>query len=477
MKSKSSRNIFFVLAILFFVSLFSCKSVDSHVRKNSSTKTPNIIFIYTDDQRQDAAGFNNNDVIITPAIDQMAERGLQFSNANVVFALCSPSRAALLTGRYGSANGVLHLNSKLNDGEKSLASYLKEAGYQTAVSGKWHIKQAPKKLGFDRFSYFYSNGTYYGRKIINMQDTVYPEIHCDEYCVNSSIEFINEMAEDGKPFFLFHNTQTPHMNGKLIWDAKDEILAKYNQAEMPVASNRYDDLSTKPEYLKKVRNRRQAKKYGYPDSVAIQKHTKEYYSVITEMDDALGRLFSAIEEKGLMDYTYIFFMSDNGWMLGDHGFTSKVLPYRPSTQVPMFVLGPGLQKGISDKLVLNIDAFPTILDLAGVELPENIHGESFAPLLKGEDQEFRKAFVYEGLGNYGGAKPNLTVVNNKYRFILTYEDKSLEKVIHHELYDQENDPQEMNNLYGNEKYEETSKELQVYIDNHIENILKQKLTK
>ena len=440
-------------------------------KEEIESERPNFIFIYSDDQRQDAAGFSGNETIITPELDRFAQKGIRFTKANVVFALCSPSRAALLTGRYGSANGVLHLDSDLNENEKTIASYLREAGYQTAISGKWHLGLEPKNAGFDFYAYFKGNGTYYGRTIFDMGEKVNPEIHCDEYCVNRSIEFLKEASKSNNPFFLFHNTQLPHMNGKLIWDAKPETLNKYNQAEMPVAKTRNDDLNNKPEYLKTVRNRIKAKDYGYPDSVAIQKHTKEYYSVITEMDDALGRLFKTIEELELLDNTYIFFMSDNGWMLGEHGFTSKVLPYHPSSSVPLFILGPNVKVRTDENLILNIDMVPTMLDLAGVEVPKNIHGKSLKGVLSGKEHFVRNAFVYEGMGNYGGAKPNLTVVSKAYRYVVTYEDESLSKVIFRELYHQQKDPDEMHNLAKNAKMEEIVVQMNRVIENHRKVIL------
>ncbi len=456
-----------ILGIIVTSLLFSfCKN-----QTKDSEQRPNIIFIYSDDQRQDAAGFNGNDIIITPELDRFAQKGIRFSNANVVFALCSPSRAALLTGRYGSANGVLHLDSDLNRSEKTIASCLKEAGYSTAISGKWHLGREPKNAGFDFYTYFKANGTYYGRTIFDMGEKVNAQIHCDEYCVNRSIDFLKDAALKKQPFFLFHNTQLPHMNGKLIWDAKKETLEKYDQTEMPVSKSRFDDLDNKPEYLKSVRNKIKAKDYGYPDSIAIQKHTKEYYSVITEMDDALGRLFKTIEELGLTENTYIFFMSDNGWMLGEHGFTSKVLPYRPSSSVPLFVIGPDIKPDSNSNLVLNIDMAPTILELAGVEIPDNIHGESITGILLGKKQEYRDAFIYEGLGNYGGVKPNLTVVSEDFRYIVTYEDESLQKILFRELYNQKQDYDEMNNLINNSSYKNVIDEMQKLVNSHKAEVL------
>ncbi len=262
------------------------------------------------------------------------------------------------------------------------------------------------------------------------------------------------------------------MDDKLQWDAKAETLARYNAADMPVAKSRMDDLSTKPDYLKQVRNRTQAAEYGYPAAGAIQQHTKEYYAVLSEMDDALGRLFQTIDRLELRKNTYIIFMSDNGWMLGEHGFTSKVLPYRPSTHVPLFILGPGLSPRTEDGIALNIDIAPTLLNLAGISIPASMHGKSLVPLLTRQADKIREAFVYEGLGNYGGAKPNLTVISKQYRYIETYEDESLRKVVFQELYDQLKDPAEMINLASDQSYQTRVDECKTLIKQHQDTILK-----
>ncbi|WP_373330776.1 sulfatase-like hydrolase/transferase [Salmonirosea aquatica] len=434
-------------------------------------KKPNFIVILTDDQRFDALQANNNPVILTPNLDRLVKRGKNFTNAHVVFSLCSPSRAAVLTGRYGSANGVLELDSKLNPGEKTIANYLKAAGYYTGVSGKWHVDQSPKELGFDFATTFYSNGTYYGRKINDQGNIVQPAEHCDLYCARRSIEFLERAGAD-RPFFLFHNTQLPHMNDKLAWPAPDSIRARYQEADMPVAANKDDDLSDKPAYLKTVRNRTQAKEYGYPDKDKIQAHTKDYYSVLSEMDAFVGSILKKVEELGIADNTYIIFISDNGWMLGDHGFTRKVLPYLPSTHVPMAIIGPGIAASENSSLVLNIDLMPTILDLAGLKIPGNIHGESLKEILLGKEKNVRDHFVYEGLGTYGGAQPNLTVVSGPYRYIVTYEDDKLDRVNFRELYRIDDDPDEMTNLARGAAYTTTVKKMQRFIDLHRKEVVK-----
>ena len=426
--------------IILLLSALYCSCISERSEK------PNFVIIYTDDQQYKGLGINGNPIVLTPNIDRMAEGALQFTNANVAFSLCSPSRAALLTGRYGSANGVLGLGSALKDGEVTLASIMQDAGYTTALSGKWHIQQHPETLGFDHTSFFLSNGTYYGRMVIQEGDTLYPAVHVDQYGVQYSMDFIEQCAQKQEPFLLFHCPQTPHMNGQLIWDVKESTKQRYDVHQMPVPLSRLDSLNGKPELLKQVRNLTKAREYGYPDSLAIQTHTRDYYSVITELDGFLGDLFDKIEKIGVADNTYIIFMSDNGWMLGDHGFTSKVLPYRPSTHVPFWISGPNIKATISDALVSNLDIMPTVLELAGVELPQNLHGLSLKQIIEDENEEIRDHFIYEGLGSYGNSPYNLTLITKQYRYIVTWNDQGMNEVAYRELYDQKEDPNEIENL-------------------------------
>jgi arylsulfatase A-like enzyme len=447
--------------VVFFTLLLLCTNVCIAQQK------PNFIIILTDDQRFDAVRANGNQAIQTPNLDRLFRQGKRFTNAHVVFALCSPSRAAILTGRYGSANGVLELDSKLNKGEKTMANYLKEQGYYTGVSGKWHVDRSPQALGFDFATTFYSNGTYHGRKINDQGKMVQPTEHCDAYCARRSLDFLEMAAAKKEPFFLFHNTQLPHMDHKMEWPAGDTTRARYQAADMPVAANKDDDLSTKPEYLKTVRNRTQASVYGYPDKDKIQ----DYYAVITEMDAFVGSILKKVNELGMAESTYLIFLSDNGWMLSDHGFTSKVLPYQPSTHIPMCVIGPGVSPSVNTGLVLNIDIAPTLLDLAGTKVPPAMHGKSLREVLHGKQNAVRSSFVYEGLGRYGGAQPNLSVVSDKYRYIVTYEDEKLDRVSFRELYDLEKDPHEMQNLASSRQYASQIKNFEKTIDHHRQEIV------
>lgn len=303
-------------------------------------ESPNLIVIYTDDQRADALGAMGNAAIQTPELDKWAARGRRFTNANVVLSLCSPSRAALLTGRFGSSNGVTGLGGKLRRGQSTFAQRLKERGYATAMVGKWHLGTKVPSAGFDFRCYFHANGRYHKRPVWDNGKRVTPEEHVDAYCVQRSIDFLEGASKRDAPFVLFHNTQLPHMDHRLSWPAAASVRKRYRDDAMPLAPSWRGDLTGKPAHLAKVRNRSQAQSYGYADAAAIRKHTGDYYSVITELDAMLGRLLGAVERLGLLENTYVVFMSDNGWLLGDHGMTSKVLAYAPSVRVPLFVLGP-----------------------------------------------------------------------------------------------------------------------------------------
>ena len=168
-----------------------------------------------------------------------------------------------------------------------------------------------------------------------------------------------------------------------------------------------------------------------------------------QLDGFLGRLFDAVERLKLDRNTYIVFASDNGWLLGEHRLTSKILAYDPSTRVPMAIAGPGLRPRTEAAIVLNLDIAPTLLDLAGLSIPKSMQGRSLAPLLKGGRENWRQSFVYEGLGSYGGTKPVLAAITSRWKLIHHWDDVAsvTEKApAFVELYDLGADPDETRNL-------------------------------
>ncbi|MBI1247851.1 sulfatase-like hydrolase/transferase [bacterium] len=430
----------FLLSLLCVVAVVS---VASSLRADD--KRPNIIFILTDDHRWDGLAILGNEKIHTPNLDKLCAQGTRFKNAFVTLAICSPSRAACLTGRYGSANGVTKVGSaSIKKGEPTFARALKEAGYMTGVTGKWHLGNAPKDCGFDFAATCWSNGTWYNREFnINGKSQKVPGF-VDDVTVDQSLKFISQATEADKPFALFLCTQVPHMDHRHTWPAKEEFLKQYDVDEMPLPETWNDDLQGKPGYLGTSRSRTQALSYGYDDPHKIREHARDYYASVQQMDEAVGKFLDELERRKLRENTWIILMGDNGWMLGEHGFTSKVLPYEASMRVPMAVIGPGQKSQVRDELVLNIDLTASIYQLAGLPVPDRLHGESLLPLVRGEKvPDWRASFLYEAPTPQLGSRPLWAVRNDHWKYI---ETDMPDGSIFRELYDLKSDQVEATNV-------------------------------
>jgi arylsulfatase A-like enzyme len=402
---------------------------------------PNIIFLFTDDQRYDALGAVDP-AVKTPNLDRLAARGTRYANAFVTLSICSPSRAAVMTGQYGSVNGVTTLSRAVVDTSPLLPKLLRDAGYRTGMYGKWHLSNKPAEIGFDEADYFTANGTFYGRKAIVDGKTVTVPGYIDEAVADWSVAFIKRAHADRKPFFLWHCTQVPHMDHTFDWPARQAYLDMYDPATMPLPATWQDDLAGKPPYLNSARSRTRALEYGYHDPAKIRRHVQRYRAAVTQMDATLGRVIDTVGRLGLCDSTWFVFMGDNGWQIGEHGFTSKVLAYEESIRVPMLIAGPDTTRGVDERLALNIDLAATILDIAGIAIPATMHGRS----LLAPSTNWRDAFVYEAPTPALGAHPVTAVRDVRWKLIRTYDPQDPQHAAFTELYDLQNDPHEMHNL-------------------------------
>jgi arylsulfatase A-like enzyme len=304
---------------------------------------PNFLFILTDDQRHDAMGCAGNPHIRTPNLDALAARGMRFRNGFVTLSICSPSRAACLTGNYGSVNGVTVLGAGLSRGQATFAHRLKQQGYRTGQIGKWHIATRPGECGFDASDGRPSGD---GERSAPGAGSPPPRIERggEDAKAARAIQFLRDAAKRDQPFLLWLCTNVPHMP----WNPRKETLALYDEGKLPVPGNHTDDLAGKPAYLKTNRNRKNGQAMGYGEGDGIRKQKRQYYAAITDMDTSMGKVLADLDRLGLRDNTYVFWMGDNGWLLGEHGFSSKVLPYEPSIRVPFLVAGPGVRPGSTD---------------------------------------------------------------------------------------------------------------------------------
>lgn len=420
---------------------------------------PNFIVIYTDDMRADGLGFLGGHVQ-TPNLDRLARRSVRFPQAFVVSALCSPSRAQLLTGRYSSQNGVAELPAekpddtaprkiRFNPGEPLVAALLGANGYLTGVVGKWHIDNKPASCGFEFARYVYGNGDYHDQTFIDEKGRSYPTAgHVEMANAAFGLEFLGRARAENRPFFLFYNTRAPHMDSRYEWPAAAATRERHPPASFPLPATLDGSLAGKPVYLEQSRSRTQALHYGYRDPARVRQHASEYYSTIAELDAAIAPLLNEIETSALLANTYIILMGDNGWFFGEHLFTSKVLAYEESIRVPLLISGPGIQPGVSAQLALNIDVAPTLMEWAGLPVPAKMYGRSLAAAAQAPDTAGRDAFLYEMAPASDTARnPFIRALRTAHaKLIRTYRMGSETEVDFTELYDLQADPFEKYNL-------------------------------
>jgi len=398
----------------------------------------------------DFASYNPKSKIPSPNLDRLVREGMRFTNAHSPAALCAPTRYSMLTGNYPwrgrSVGGTWGYNvpSHLKPGQETVATLLKKAGYRTGYVGKWHLPQPnPKGAGFDYAMHFMSNGPHLNRKVIDQGKPTVAKGFIEDYIATKAVEF---MEQGGGPFLLHIATQVPHMDHRFSWPSRPETRARFRDVDMPVPASWQDDLEGKPPYLKTSRSRERAVKYGYRDRAAIQKHWADYLAAVADMDASLGKVLAALDRLDQRENTWIVLMGDNGWFMGEHCFTSKVLPYEESIRVPFLVAGPGLKGTVCDELILNADIAPTLLELAGLPVPERMHGRSLLPLLRGETAGWRTSILYEALKPELGSWPLVAVREKRWKYIRTFDLKDREKVVFEELYDLDADPHELKNV-------------------------------
>jgi arylsulfatase A-like enzyme len=286
----------------------------------------------------------------------------------------------------------------------------------------------------------------------------------EEYLADRATAFLDDAARGPAPFFLHLCTQLPHMDAEFTWKPRPETLRLYDGAPLRVPANWRDDLRGKPPYLAEGRHRQQAQSYGYTAEAAVRKHLALYYAAITDLDRALGRVFAALDRLGVAENTYVFLMGDNGWLIGEHGFTSKVLPYEESIRIPLAIAGPGLPGGTRGDLVLNADVAPTLLELAGIDPPPSMHGRSMRGLLEGRQAQWRSSIYYEALEPTLGSWPLVAIRDRRWKYVRTFDVKDRARLVFEELYDLQDDPGELCNLASSAEHAGTRRRLKAGLE-------------
>jgi arylsulfatase A-like enzyme len=438
-----------ILALAFFFILNGLTSFE----KMPPSPKPNFIVLLVDDQRWDALSYGKNTYFATPELAKLAARGTYFPNAFVTLSICSPSRAAILSGQYGSKNGVMNMQSAMKDEPNALGNVLKNNGYSTAVFGKWHLPNKPTDLGFD-YSFIFNGITgYWDMAFLENGKKVPTEGFVDDQTIDRTIGYLERREE--KPFFLFVNTFAPHMDENYDWPIKAAERSHFNEPAAPLPADWNTDFAGKPAYLEPGRPHQRALEYGYDQPDSIRSHVYKYAAANYAMDQAVGRLSKYLTDKKLLDNTYLIVLGDNGWFMAEHSLTSKVLAYEESMRIPFFVLGPKVLAQKSDEMVLNIDLYPTILDLAGIQRNTPSPAISLKKQLFGQGKLEREYVFYEAPLPVHGTYPHYAIRTRKWKYIVTYDLEKTDKLYFEELYDLKNDPKELQNLIADRTSVET----------------------
>ncbi len=427
-------------------------------------KKMNVVFILTDDHRYDFMGFTGKlPWQRTPVMDKLAREGAYFKNAFVTTSLCSPSRASILTGQFSHVHTIVDNVAGEPDGLVYFPQYLQKNGYQTSFFGKWHMGDDDDRPrpGFDHWESFRGQGVYYNPKLnINGQQVVYKDsTYITDLLTEHAVNWLN-VRDKNKPFFLYlshkavHSPLAPAKRHKGMYrNMKYTKPPTYWQTQ----NNDYKTLKW-PEWVKQQRYSWHGVDYMYHNHNDIDSMVQAYAETLMAVDESIGSVLDFLKANGLEENTMVVYMGDNGFSWGEHGLIDKRHFYEESVKVPFIVYAPGIFKngGVINRMVQNIDIAPTVLQLAGLQKPEYMPGKSFVQLLKGDTTQWRNKIFYEYYWEYDfPMTPSVYGVRtDKYKYI-----RYMGVWDQNELYDIENDPNEMYNLIEKPEYAALAKQM------------------
>ena len=470
---------------------------------------PNIIFIMTDDHGYQAISAYGSMINRTPNIDRLAAGGMRFERSFCTNSICAPSRAVLLTGQYSHRNGKINNAVVFDSTQQTFPKLLQQAGYQTALVGKWHLKSQP--TGFDYWNILPGQGRYYNPDFIEMGERKRLEGYATDLTTDLALAWL-EGRERDKPFCLLLHHKAPHRN----WMPGPEQLNLFADEEIPLPETYFDDydgrlaaqaqemridrhtflsydlklpwqMNTNADSLQRDStfaqsefNRMTPEQKAAWDAVyqprneafqqagyrgadlakaKYQRYIKDYLRCVASVDDNIGRVLDYLERSGLSENTIVVYTSDQGFYLGEHGWFDKRFMYEQSLRLPLIVRYPReIRAEVNERdMVLNLDFAPTFLDFAGVAIPEEMQGRSLRPLLTGNTPADWRQSIYYHYYEYPSwhmVKKHYGVRSDRYKLIHFYDD-----IDTWELFDLQNDPDELRNLYDDPQYADVIAEL------------------
>ncbi len=482
---------------------------------------PNIVFIMSDDHAYQAISAYSDHLIQTPNIDRIADEGMLFSNACVTNSICAPSRATILTGKHCHLHGKIDNIFPFDTTQVTFPQLFQDAGYQTAMFGKLHFGNNPK--GIDEFKILPGQGNYYNPDFDTNEGRIQIEGYTTDVITDLTLDWMKNRRDPDLPFLLFYLHKAPHREWlpaerhykeftkktfpepPTLFDDYEGRGSAAKEAEMNILvhQNWAGDSKLRPEVLDELGitpasnwdKRAMQNHYDrfteeqlaawnavydpiiddfkerYPTmtekeqmSWKYQRYMQDYLGCIASVDEGVGTVLDYLDEAGLTENTLVVYTSDQGFYLGEHGWFDKRFIYDESFKTPLLVRWPGnVEAGsTSDQMVQNMDFAQTFLEIAGIEAPSDMQGESIVPLLKGDIKGWDRDAVYYHYYEYPSyhmVKRHYGIVTREYKLAHFYYD-----VDEWELYDRKNDPMEMQNEYNNPEYADVVAELKQKLD-------------
>jgi arylsulfatase A-like enzyme len=421
----------------------------------AGARPPNILYIMADDHASQAISAYGSTINSTPNIDRLAKQGMRFTNCFCENSLCCPSRAAILTGSFSCRNGVVNLSTKLDPSKPSFPPLLHDAGYQTALIGKWHLHRNPTE--FDHWDMLPEQGIYHNPVFLSPGKRTTEPGYVTDIITDKCIEWL-EHRDPSKPFMLMCHHKAPHRP----WQPDAKHAHMYDDVDIPEPATFNDDYATRSDAARNQRMEIERDltqtdlKEKPPEGLTpaqlkhwkYERYIKDYLRCIASVDDSVGRLLDYLDAHGLADNTIVVYTSDQGFFVGEHGWFDKRWMYEESLHMPLLIrypahIAPG---SVCDKFVQNIDFAQTLLDYAGTQPAPTMQGVSMRPLLEGKPvDDWRTAIFYhyyeEGTEHHVAA--HYGVRTDRYKLIRFYSE-----VKAWELYDLRNDPHELKNIYA-----------------------------
>lgn len=497
-----------VLAVRPIVAALSvCLLVAWAVPLCGEEKQPNILFVFSDDHAPQAIGAYGSKINETPNLDRIAREGAIFQNSFCANSICGPSRACILTGKHSHKNGFLRNGNRFDGSQMTFPKLMQDAGYQTAIIGKWHLSSNP--TGFNHWEVLPGQGSYYNPDLIQMNGKKKRyEGYCTDIITENALAWLKDKRDPDKPFILMCQHKAPHRN----WSPPPRHFSLYKGMDIPEPETLFDDYAGRSKLLRenemslkdhffwghdmkfhgesqypnefrpglangeyrRMTNEQKAEwdaayqpendkflkemkagKLSPKDVIRwkYQRYIKDYLRCIQAVDDGVGAMLEYLDESGLADNTIVIYSSDQGFYLGEHGWYDKRWMFEESLKMPFLIRWPGvIEPGVDAKaLIQNIDYGPTFLDVAGAEIPEEMQGRSMVSMLKDQGRasaSWRDAIYYAYYEN--AAVHNVPVHDGVRtdRYKLMFFPRTREW----NLFDLEEDPQELVSLHADPDY-------------------------